>query len=125
MNLIKFKKNVWFEYLNRRQSISVKKYNLSLRLVLFFPSRCCFAGSLQFSSSRVKQTDKTIPLQFPTHFFIFFKTMNSNIKQLLDSLFVITGVIRFSVSVISRGWLPLKCRRGIFRSGNPSNGESS
>ena len=108
MNLIKFKKNVWFEYLNRRQSISVKKYNLSLRLVLFFPSRCCFAGFLQFSSSRVKQTDKTIPLQFPTHFFIFFKTMNSNIKQLLDSLFVITGVIRFSVSVISRGWLPLK-----------------
>ena len=68
MNLIKFKKNVWFEYLNRRQSISVKKYNLSLRLVLFFPFRCCFAGSLQFSSSRVKQTDKTIPLQFPTHF---------------------------------------------------------
>ena len=108
MNLIKFKKNVWFEYLNRIQSISVKKYNLSLRLVLFFPSRCCFVGSLQFSSSTVKQTDKTIPLQFPTHFFIFFKTMNSNIKQLLDSLFVITGVIRFSVSVISRGWLPLK-----------------
>ena len=108
MNLIKFKKNVWFEYLNRIQSISAKKYNLSLRLVLFFPSRCCFAGSLQFSSSTVKQTDKTIPLQFPTHFFIFFKTMNSNIKQLLDSLFVITGVIRFSVSVISRGWLPFK-----------------
>jgi len=34
--------------LNRRQSSSDKKHNLNLRLVLFFPIRCRFAGSLQF-----------------------------------------------------------------------------
>ena len=38
------------------QSSSNKKYNKSLRLVLFFPLRCCFAGSLPFSLSIVKQT---------------------------------------------------------------------
>ena len=34
----------------------LKKQNNSLRLVLFFPFRCCFAGSLRFSLSTVKQT---------------------------------------------------------------------
>ena len=42
--------------LNARQSSSDKKHNKSLRLVLFFPFRCCFAGSLPFSLSTVKQT---------------------------------------------------------------------
>jgi len=42
--------------LNERQSSSDKKHNLSLRLVLFFLFRCCFAGSPQFSLSTVKQT---------------------------------------------------------------------
>ena len=42
--------------LNERQSSSDKNHNKSLRLVLFFPFRCCFAGSLQFSLSTVKQT---------------------------------------------------------------------
>ena len=42
--------------LNERQSSSDKKHNKSLRLVLFIPFRCCFAGSLPFSSSTVKQT---------------------------------------------------------------------
>ena len=42
--------------LNERQSSSDKKHNKSLRLVLFFPFRCCFAGSLPFSLSTVKQT---------------------------------------------------------------------
>ena len=42
--------------LNERQSSSDKKYNKSLRLVLFIPFRCCFAGSLPFSLSTVKQT---------------------------------------------------------------------
>ena len=41
--------------LNERQSSSDKKHNKSLRLVLFFPFRCCFAGSLPFSLSTVKQ----------------------------------------------------------------------
>ena len=42
--------------LNERQSSSDKKHNKSLRLVLFFPFRCRFAGSLPFSSLTVKQT---------------------------------------------------------------------
>ena len=42
--------------LNERQSSSDKKHNKSLRLVLFFPFRCCFAGSLPFCLSTVKQT---------------------------------------------------------------------
>ena len=41
---------------NERQSSSDKKLNKSLRLGLFFPFRCCFAGSLPFSLSTVKQT---------------------------------------------------------------------
>ena len=42
--------------LNEQQSSSDKKHNKSLRLVLFIPFRCCFAGSLAFSLSTVKQT---------------------------------------------------------------------
>ena len=42
--------------LNGRQKRSYKKHNISLRLVLFSPFRCFFAGSLQFSLSTVKQT---------------------------------------------------------------------
>ena len=42
--------------LNERQSSSDKRHNKSLRLVLFLPFRCCFAGSLPFSLSTVKQT---------------------------------------------------------------------
>ena len=38
------------------KSSSEKKHNKSLRLVLFIPFRCCFAGSLPFSLSTVKQT---------------------------------------------------------------------
>ena len=33
-----------------------KKHNISLRLSLFFPFRCCFAGSPQFSLSTMKET---------------------------------------------------------------------
>ena len=42
--------------LKERQSSSDKKHNKSLRLVLFIPFRCCFAASLPFSLSTVKQT---------------------------------------------------------------------
>ena len=42
--------------LDGRQSSSDKKHNISLRIVLFFSFRCCFAGSLQFSLSTVKRT---------------------------------------------------------------------
>ena len=41
----------------------------SLRLVLFFPFRCCLGGSLQFCSMTVKHV--TIPLQFPRCFLLF------------------------------------------------------
>ena len=48
------------------KSSSGQKRNLSLRHVLCIPCRCCFAGSLQFSSSTVKP--ETNPLQFPRCF---------------------------------------------------------
>ena len=65
--------------LNERQSSSDKKHNKSLRLVLFFPFRCCFAGSLPFPLSTVKQT---IPLQF-RNVFHFFSEKNSLSKTFL------------------------------------------
>ena len=54
--------------LNERQSRSNEKHHKSLRLVLFFPLRCCFAGSLPFSSSTMKQTKlfHSIPEMFFT-----------------------------------------------------------
>ena len=36
--------------IKRTQIIFDKKHNLSLRLRSVFPFRCCFAGSLQFST---------------------------------------------------------------------------
>ena len=66
--------------LNERQSSSDKKHNKSLPLVLFFPFRCCFAGSLPFSLSTVKQT--TIPLHF-RNVFHFFSEKNSLSKIFL------------------------------------------
>ena len=53
---VNLSKNGRFQYKLRRQSSSDKKHNKSLRLVLFFPFLCCFAGSLPFSLSTVKQT---------------------------------------------------------------------
>ena len=57
--------------LNERQSSSDKKHNKSLRLVLFFPSHCCFAGSLPFSLSTVKQTKLYIFHSISEMFFTF------------------------------------------------------
>ena len=67
--------------LNGRQSSSNKEHNISLRLVLFFPFRCCFAGSPQFSISTVKQTK----LFHPTSemFFTLFTRKNSLRKTFL------------------------------------------
>ena len=56
MKINEFKSNGRFEC-NRRQGSSDKKRNLSLRLGL--PFRCCFASSLKFSSSTVKQTKES------------------------------------------------------------------
>ena len=67
--------------INRRQSSSDKKDNLSLRLVLFFPFRCLFASSLQFSSSTVKQT-KLFHSNF-INIFNFFYEKNSSRKTFL------------------------------------------
>ena len=54
----------------RRQRSPDKKHNLSLRLVLFFPFRRRFAGSLQFISSTVKQT-KLFHSNFRDVFYFF------------------------------------------------------
>ena len=58
-----------------------KKHNISLRLVLFFPFRCCFAGSPQFSLSTVKQTK--LFLSISEMFFTFLTRKNSFRKTFL------------------------------------------
>ena len=55
---------------------SDKKHNKSLRLVLFFPFRCCFAGSLATVSFIDSETNETIPLHFRSVFH-FFREKNS------------------------------------------------
>ena len=49
--------------LNERQSSSDKKRNKSLRLILFIPFCCCFAGSLPYFFID-SETNETIPLHF-------------------------------------------------------------
>ena len=44
--------NITLLSLNKRHSSPDKKHNLSLRLVLFFPFLCCFAGSIQSSTAK-------------------------------------------------------------------------
>ena len=61
--------------LNERQSNSDKKHNKSLRLVLFFPFRCCFTGSLPFFSSTVKQTKLFHPISEMFFTFLARKTL--------------------------------------------------
>ena len=68
--------------LNERQSSSDKKHNKSLRLVLFFPFRCCFAGSLPFSLSTVKQTKLFYSISE-----IFFTFLARNTLWVLKKLF--------------------------------------
>ena len=69
--------------LNERKSRSDKKHNKSSRLVLFIPFRCCFAGSLPFSLSTVKQTKlHCLPLHF-RNVFHFFSEKNSLSKTVL------------------------------------------
>ena len=67
--------------LNEQQSNSDKKHNKSLRRVLFFPFRCCFAGSLAFSLSTVKQTKLFHSIS--EMFFTFFSEKNSSSKTFL------------------------------------------
>ena len=57
---------------------TTKKHNKSLRLVLFFPFRCCFAGSLPFSLSTVKQTK--LFHSFSEMFFTFLATKTLWVK---------------------------------------------
>ena len=52
--------------------IEDKQPKLSLRLVLFFPFHCCFAGSLQSSSLTVKQT-KLFHYNFRDVFHFFYE----------------------------------------------------
>ena len=69
--------------INGRQSSSDKKHNISLRLVLFFPFRCCFAGSPQFSLSTVKQTKLFHSIS--DMFFTFFNEKKLFEKKLFSS----------------------------------------
>ena len=55
--------------INERRSSSDKKYNKSLRLVLFFPFRCCFAGSYLFLYRQWNKRNYSTP--FPKCFSIF------------------------------------------------------
>ena len=63
------------------KSSSDKKHNKSLRLVLFIPFRCCFAGSVPFSLSTVKQTKLFHSIS--EMFFTFFSEKNSLSKTFL------------------------------------------
>ena len=67
--------------LNERQSNSDKKHNKSLRLVLFIPFRCCFAGSLPFFFIDC-ETNETILRHF-RNVFHFFSKKNSLSKTFL------------------------------------------
>ena len=67
--------------LNERQNSSDKKHNKNLLLVLFFPFRCCFAGSLSFSLQTVKQTKLFHSIS--EIFFTFFSEENSLTKTVL------------------------------------------
>ena len=87
--------------LNQRQNSSDKKHNKSLRLVLFFPFCCCFAGSLPFSFSTVKQT---IPIHF-RNVLHFFSEKNSLSKTLL-------------VECVRSGAASCNKRRGFWRETN-------
>ena len=59
-----------FEYKQKTKYFPQKvQLNISLRLVAVFPFCCCFAGSLQFSSSRVKYSNYSAP--FSGMFFTF------------------------------------------------------
>ena len=71
--------------INRGQSSSHKKHYLSLRFVLFFPFRCCFTGSLQFTSSTVKQT-KLFHSNFRDLFHFFTrKTLRENFSRWMSA----------------------------------------
>ena len=72
--------------INRRQTSSDKKHNISLRLDLFFPFRCCFDASLQFTSSTVKET-KLFHSNFRDvfHFFIQEKHFEKNFSRWMSA----------------------------------------
>ena len=55
--------------INERQSSSDKKHNKCSRLVLFFPFRCCFAGSYLFLYRQWNKRNYSTP--FPKCFSIF------------------------------------------------------
>ena len=82
--------------LNERQSRSDKKHNKSLRLVLFIPFRCCFAGSLPFSLSTVKQTKL-----FHSIFEMFFTFLAR--KTLWLKLFSL-NVCEATLQAATKGW---------------------
>ena len=78
--------NISLLSLNRRQSSSDKKHNLSWHLVLFFSFCCFFPTSLQFFSSTAKQT-KLFHSNFQDVFHFFYEK-NTLRKTLWENLFL-------------------------------------
>ena len=75
---------------------------ISIKLQLTGKSRLMFQFPRAMSGSGVASCillHTIIKTWFGVFLVIFFKTMHSNIKQLLDSLLVISRIIKFSVSV--------------------------
>ena len=79
--------NISLLSLNRRQSSSDKKHNLSWHLVLFF-SFCCFFSHFPTVFFIDSKTNETIPLQFPRCFSLFFYEKNTLRKTLWENLFL-------------------------------------
>ena len=70
--------------LNERQSSSDTKHNKNLRLVLFIPFRCCFAGSLRpFPLSTVKQRELFHPISEMFFTFLARKTLWAKLFSLI------------------------------------------
>ena len=74
--------NCLFLSLTEMQSSSNKEHNKSLRLVLFFPFHCCFAGSLPFSLSTVKQMKLFHSISEMFFTFLMRKTLWVNLSSL-------------------------------------------
>ena len=81
--------------LNERQSSSDKKYKNSLRLVLFIAFRCCFAGSLPFSLSRVKKKKTKLFHSISEMFFTFLARITLWVK--LFSLNVCEALLQAAI----------------------------
>ena len=85
--------------LNERQSSSNKKHNKSLHLVLFISFCCCFAGSLPFSLSTMKQTKLFHSISEMFFTFLTRKTLYADtLKVSSGALIEVTLLFRYSTT---------------------------